>query len=1353
MLFFICVFAIHVNAQEFAVSLKHYGVEDGLLQREVYAVFEDHNGFIWLGYDKGLQRFDGHDFKSWTKSSTKGILQNISRIEQDKDQWLWLWNNNLKEYAFLNPTTEQVVNYTQRFGEDFPIKYSSENVTEQHFLYKDSKARLCFLVSNPYRLIYFDKGDEFETIVLDQFTKNEVLTIQLVDHQDNIWLTSKENSSNNIYHINAQGKTLQTYHFSGPTKLNGFYERDQEIFFRVYNEKNYGTFKINKEGPPTLFKSLNGSAVDWVRNNGTYIWELSEAAWEIYDSDGKQPLFTLDRKDYDKSLFDLINYFYEDKHKRVWIAGEWGLTKANARPSTFQKYFSFDNEQNKPINTSARGITTFGKDLYANFEFGGLVHFEKEDPSKWTILEQQLSKQELYLGRPIKIDKKGNLITGFNEQSIQYLSLDKKERTRYRVEEKIIPTDVWSLYEDEQQRIWVGLDGGLAYKNPEDESLQYITSDGLVFKERKGSNLIVQITPAVDGNLWLCTDDYLYLFDPINKKYVAKYGEKEQGAFYLPANTFYFLHIDKAGIHWIATDDGLIRWDKEENVTKLFSTIEGLSNDVIYAIFEDDHNHLWLSSDYGVMQFNKETFQVKSYLSKDGISDNEFNRTSAFQDKDGTIYFGSLNGITAFHPNDFYKEETTDHYKMLISDYRIFDGKLDALVDKTGALRMSNTIYFRPVDRFFRLKFALPTLEDATHMLYAWKIDGIDQEWNYQKDNTLQIGKLPYGEFVLKIKGQNSGGKWAEEELHINVVVSKPIYLQNWFLILLLLLTLLGIWLYNNYRVKKFNKDKDLLEQKIEEATAQIRSDNETIKKQTEELLKLDKVKSRFFANVSHELRTPLTLILGPISSILKSKELSNRNYNYLKKAQQNTKDLLKLVASILDLSKMESGKLELNEKPEVLYLLTRRIASAFESHAQQRHIHFSFIYNAEENLQLQLDEDKLEIVINNLLSNAMKFTKAGGKVDMKISDLGKNIEIIVADTGVGIHPDDLPHVFNRFYQSTQNDAITNGGTGIGLALSQEYIVLMGGNIKIKSTLGQGAVFTIELPRKEVMGRAINTESSVPEESLLQIQTTEKNKTTDTIDQQRSTILIVEDNYALRDYLESILSHHYKVLTAQNGQAALEVLQTKVHCQLVLSDIMMPVMDGYQLLEKLKSTDDYRHISVIMLTARADIQDKLKALRIGVDDYLLKPFEEEELLARIENLLKNATLKLSQDDNIEKQTDKPEKTTLSEADQNWLISIEENILQYMDDSRFSIEFLSELMGMSRRQLQRRIKNFVGLTPKEYINEVRLHEVRGLLQTGELKSVAQAAEKGGYSNANYFSQQFKKRFGKVPSEYL
>ena len=560
---------------------------------------------------------------------------------------------------------------------------------------------------------------------------------------------------------------------------------------------------------------------------------------------------------------------------------------------------------------------------------------------------------------------------------------------------------------------------------------------------------------------------------------------------------------------------------------------------------------------------------------------------------------------------------------------------------------------------------------------------------------------------------------------------------------------------------------------------------NQITRKQSEQLKSLDVAKSRFFANVSHELRTPLTLILGPIRSLLKENRLNEKQSQLLQMVNRSGKQLEQLVAEILDLRKLEMGKMEVYAIPTRLSTFFSNYAAQFESLAHSRQIDFLFETNTDKDLLVQIDQEKCRQILYNLLSNAFKFTPTGGRIKAKLTVNEGTFQLEVDNNGPGIHPDDLPHIFDRYFQTIRPEKPAEGGTGIGLALCNEYARLFGGHIEVKSVLGEGTVFKVAIPiilaEAEALAVPGLTEqledfSISPfdsQSSALQDTREPALVSTETSGSTKPTILVVEDNPELQEYIRLILSEKYQVFSAEHGQAALSMMNDELgmmnkkkrraqnssfithhpsfNPDLILSDLMMPVMDGYQLLEKLKSNDSTRHIPVIMLTARADIQDKLKALRIGVDDYLLKPFDEEELLVRIENLLKNqAARRTAVADEPEPPTGAP---LHSLPDQEWLEGFESYVGQHLADDTLSVSTLAYHFAMSESTLLRQLKRLTGLSPIQYLQEVRLNEARRLLENRRYSSIAQVASKVGYDDTRSFSRSFRQRFGKLPSELL
>jgi DNA-binding response OmpR family regulator/two-component sensor histidine kinase len=463
------------------------------------------------------------------------------------------------------------------------------------------------------------------------------------------------------------------------------------------------------------------------------------------------------------------------------------------------------------------------------------------------------------------------------------------------------------------------------------------------------------------------------------------------------------------------------------------------------------------------------------------------------------------------------------------------------------------------------------------------------------------------------------------------------------------------------------------------------------------------------------------------------------------------------LVNEILDLTKLDNQKLKVKEEKVLFYTLIRQLVSNFQSIAQVQEIEMTLEYLAEKELQILLDKDKFQKIFNNLLSNALKFTPAQGKITITIDDLGRKIFLKIADTGRGIPKQDIPHVFERYFQDSQNSK-AEGGLGIGLALCMEFVKLFKGKIWLESSTkkeNQGTTFFVEFPKKEVLNM-LSSQDMISIESDFYKPENPQNSHTNTLTNEKNvkTILIVEDNKDLREYLTFILSTYYQVVPAENGKKAIAILSKGMNPNLIISDLMMPIMDGYEFLEVVKNNTNWSGLPFIMLTARAERQDKLKALRIGVDDYITKPFDADELLIRIENLLTNYDERInfieSEQENAEQ---KQFNLSISQADKKWLKDFENLVIKELNNSLFSIDYLAELMLMDRKTLYKKVKILTGLTPNQYVRTVRLKLAKDYLESKKYKSVKEVAKSSGFKNTTYFNTLFKKEYGKSPSDYF
>ncbi len=1321
-------------AQNYTYSLQQFQFEDGLLHRAVSTIYQDKQGLIWIGSPNGLQQFDGHEFKSWFDNDATGNKTSISKIDEDDQNWLWLWNTATNKFVFLNTITEEVKSVEQRFGAAFPIK-NFQNESGWTFLGDriptDTTGRLCFVISNPNKLIYYHSSSGFKTYPLTSL-KAKIVELKHLGTDNSLWVVEK-NKKRNLVKLSATGDKLLSFQFKENVILNDFTERNGSVFFTAGDTKTEILYEINRQGKliaQTSKKFLSPEKRFYV----SYIWDFSNHQWQVYDSIGNPPLFQIDVLGKKKSLYPTDIRIFEDDKKRAWFYGQYGISVLLPKSNSFTNYFSFEKNLNGPIKSSARGIAADSEHVYVNFEYVGLLKFKKGSPYSWINISNVLNETP-YLGRAVLYSN--NTYYSAHELGIREYNAAIGKYTPLISSDNPNLSAVWSIYKNNDD-IWVGRAYDLAKWNNLEKKYEAIE-----LRNKAGSLIetgeVLQIIAIKSKLVWLCSSKGLLLVDLNKQQVLEHYSVLGIGNYNLPAQYFYSLHIDKNNIYWLGTNSGLIRWDKEANKFRVFNKTDGLSNNTIYSVIEDDYGYLWLSSDYGIMRFNKATNSVATFLEKDGIADNEFNRISAYKAKDGSIYFGGINGVTSFHPKDFLSINEENDQKVLLTNFEVFDGRKGVLINRTGEVRMHKTITISPTNKYIRLKFSVPNYEDDNLNTYAWKLGRETKEWITQTDHRIQFDKLPYGEQILYIKGHNAGGQWSKI-LQIKLDVMRPFYLRAWFIISLVAALLLATFFLVRRRTAKLLKHAEILKITIKEATYKIERDKNVIQKQAKDLLELDKAKTQFYANVSHELRTPLTLVLGPLENVLNNTafKLPNEAYDMLKLTMLNSKKLQARVNEILDLSKIDAGKIELFLEPVKLIDLLQSIVQSFNVIAQKREITISLASELDAEIVLNTDTIKIEKVVSNLLSNAVKHSPNGGLIRVNVYTRDNCYNIEVKDNGEGVSKEESEKIFDRYYQAI--GGLNQGGTGIGLALCKELAKIMGGDISLVNSERKGATFRFLFKAEEIADSGnIKTELRI--------------EPFDDYDQQsltvfksdKPTILVIEDNTEMRYFIKSILQNDYNVLEARDGKVAIEMLKTH-KVDLITCDIMMPNMNGLELVSELKKMDKLNNLPVIMLSAKTQLEDKLFVLKLGVDDYMVKPFYSSELQARISNLLSN---KEYREQSRNKETLEPTEVVESLWLEKLRITIEQNIA----NSLFSVADLCESVNIQERTLNRNLGKEIGLSAAAYIKEVRLNKAMDFLVKKQFRSVKEASIAIGFLRPDYFAKEFYKRFGKKPSDYF
>ena len=766
---------------------------------------------------------------------------------------------------------------------------------------------------------------------------------------------------------------------------------------------------------------------------------------------------------------------------------------------------------------------------------------------------------------------------------------------------------------------------------------------------------------------------------------------------------------------------------------------------------------------------NKETMMTRTYLTEDGLPHNEFNFTAHFQAKDGTLYFGGLGGLISFHPKDFVGA-TKKPTPMQFTDFYVLEEKAEKMTKKTHQFQHSDKITIQPSDKFFEAHFTLLDFDDPERHRYAYKIQGFSDSWQYINENYLRITNLPFGKYTLHVKGQNTRNGWSQKELAVTLEVLKPFYLKAWFITVCLVALIATIILIGRQRVAKLKKDKQHLEAEVQKRTRQIKLDKQTIEQQSQELLQLDKAKTQFFSNITHEFRTPLTLITGPLEQVLPEIE-KNSIRQKISGVIKNGYHLLTLINQLLDLSKLEGGKMKVETTHGDIVNYTKDLVSRFQPLAEKKGQRLGFVTSLHV-WETHFDKNKWDKIVYNLLSNAMKFTPAEGAIQLSLKKAEQEekelIQMTVQDSGIGLTAESIEQIFNRFHQVDGSSTRTEEGTGIGLALVKELVELQSGKISVKSQLGMGTSFIVQLPvlNEKRIGQAVVAlpvelvpipMPFEPEEALPFIPLTSSNK-------ERLELLLIEDNDEIRAYIRHCIdATKYNISEARDGeegiQKALEIIP-----DLIISDVMMPKKNGFEVLSAIRSNISTSHIPTILLTAKAALDSRLQGFQRGADAYLTKPFSPQELVLRIEKLIEMRQLMRqrfsnvvmvksdSYDTNEASRTLSPELNQQLQKEDEFITQIKAFITENIDDPDLNGDFIGKQFALSRMQLHRKLKALINKSISDFTRSIRLETANQLIHQQKF-NLSEIAYKTGFSSPSHFSRAFKKEYGKAPSEVI
>lgn len=1338
------------------VKFQHFTVEDGLSQDYIFCMIQDSDGFMWFGTEDGLNRFDGAHFKVYRSNpDDPGTLSysNIRSLYEDRHGNIWAG------------TLTGVIHRFDRITETFTrFDVDSANVIPQNqkvitALAEDKKGGLW--AGTRYSGLFYKKegSSQFIPVKLPvQGTDNypqPTVSALLRDTQGALWV--------------ATGKGLFQYDSSSRSFIGFSHDPDnpasvshnmiralsigpsgklwigtaQGVDYYEPSTKRFYRFSAHLPDACAL-DSISVSAVLEDRNNTLWVnTSLGLLKFDLHTNCHQK--FIHNSFDPQSLSHNTIHGLLLDKEGGVWIGTRNGANRYDAKLHRF-KHFHHDPANPRTLPES--NVWSFRKDRTRvwwistntmqtpySLEKGVIPEYEM-DP---VIVEHLIRPQRGFLLE----DQRGNVWAVGDGLFVIHRATG---AVRSYLPDPDNPgsigsKDIFRGYECRDGTIWLKTGAGMSVFFPETGTFENYADtlpDGTPFR----AHGVTDFFEDAAGNMWLgLRGEGLLLLSDRHARSFKYYKHDPSNPNSLSDDVVHVIAQDHKGRMWISTPSGLnLLTDKEKGVFRRFREKDGLPHDYVFGIGEDAQRRLWMSTLRGIVCFDpeKETFWV--YTEEDGIAGNEYNDDSYFIDtKTGEMFFGGDLGFTAFHPDSIPGE--TFIPPVFITRFQYYvpgKGGLAPVEIKGIGEKKSITLSHRE-KTLLTVEFAALSFSKPVKTQYMYRLKGYNDEWIHTGNNrNASFTNLAPGTYTLMVKGSNGDGVWNDTPTELSITILPPWYWAWWSKSLYLLL-LAGL-LYAFYRFQ--------LKRRLAQA--------ETLR-----LRELDGVKTRLYTNITHEFRTPLTVILGMADKI----EEAPRQWlgEGVKTIRRNGRNLLRLVNQMLDLARLEGGALPLTMIQGDINAHLKTMMEMYRSYADVKNIAMEFVAEPE-HLVMDYDPDKTGDIVSNLLSNALKFTPAGGKVVVSSLQSAQSeaphsiphtahrmphtaycLLLTVQDTGPGIAPEKLPYIFDRFYQADDSATRRGEGTGIGLALTHELVKLLGGSIEAQSEQGQGTTFIVRLP----VGHQAPLQEALPALKSVVIEMPAPQPVSPGRTQGELPLaLIVEDNADVTRLLMANLKDRYRIETAPNGregvEKALELLP-----DVVISDVMMPEMDGFELCRTLKEDLRSSHIPILLLTARADVDSRIEGLEMGADAYLAKPFNQQELEVSLRKSLELRE-RLRQRYAGGELPPAPAAAGAFRREDAFVQQLRELIAQHYADERFNVEALAKSLAMSETQLRRKTKALLDEMPKDILRAYRLKKSYELLQQGEL-NVSEVSDATGFKDMAHFSNAFYQAYGKRPSE--
>lgn len=1336
---------ITISLQAKKYDITNLTNNDGLSNSSINTIFQDSNGLMWFGSWDGLNIYNGREFSTFKPEpgNVQSISNNIIRdiVEESKDvHWI---------------ATDRGINcmdMRRKTFERFFVDAEYQTISGEHsFLVAKNSSNVIFAGINEKGLFFFDnKNHQFKQL---SAVKNYRLRKIFFDQDDNLWLYTDDKILLKVVFKKGKspepqiGNVVEFKHLINIESV--FYNSTNEIWMQ--SGGGFYSYKIS-EGVLTGFPlEYNTGLIKSVLFIDSYqLWGTSNGLFR-FDPKTKQVESVMPNI----SVLSLCR----GTQQIVWVGtdmqGVWQLSPSR------DSFRSYSAENIPSFGNSA--VRTFFEDpnqmLWVGTKGSGIYTVSQNPNGTKSANNQHFTTSNGLLSNSVFTIVKGQeseYWIGTDGRGINYYDIKAKKIKTLTIPANIIQkvnlTSVYSILPTDKSTLWVGTSGYGMYKLEIDRTTNpySITSyKQYIYEKNKKSlsnNIVYSIINDDANHLWIATrGGGLNRFNKKTEVFETfRFSSNNSG--FISSDDVLCLYKDKLGYLWAGTSMGLnklIRYDKGIPVFTRFTEKEGMPNNTIHGILEDQEHNLWLSTNKGIAKLVKDrsSYRIISYYQKDGLLNNEFS-DGAFYESPYThqLYFGGISGFNVFNPMEITH---STYMPSLLLDAFYVDNVNTNLSDYLVSKKSGETLILSYKNKSFSFRFIPLDYLSGSKCEISYLLDGYQKDWiHLGTSNTIVFTNLPKGDYTLKVKCSNADKMWDDNYYSLTIKMLPPWWASNiaylcYVILFILLMLIIKRFVKYQYAIRNNIRIKEQEKEKIEE---------------------IHQAKLRFFTNIAHEFSNSLTLIYGPCEQLLRTHASDGVTRKYINIIKSNSERMQTLIQQLIDFRKAETGHLKLEIEKVDITELVRFVVDNFTDVLEQKRIHFNISFS-DIDIIWQTDRGSIEKIVFNLISNAVKYTPDDEHIDLSIETSNNQLIISVTNTGVGIKPEFQKNIFDRFEVLERFEKQVSKGldtrNGIGLALCKNIVEVMHGTIDVESDGDTFTTFKVKLPEQNMdeqhspvlhpKSPALNVAIELNEEKM---KVKERISTPDV--QKEGLVLVIDDEKEIRELLNDFLSDKYEIAEAANGQEAIELMRIRMPV-IIICDIIMPVMNGVEFVKTMKQQELTRHIPIILLSTKGTVENQIEGLEVGADAYLSKPFHPRHLEALVENMLHRNKAVLDYSESAHAALEQFEGKLIHKEDKELMLLITKTIQEQIDNEDLTLDFIANQTAHSKMQLYRKMKEITGLTPTEFIRTLRLKQSEKLLKTTN-KTVQEIMYNCGFNNKAYFYREFAKKYHLTPKEY-